>query len=181
MSEPFVGQVIAVGFNFAPVGWALCQGQLLPISQNTALFSLLGTTYGGNGTTTFALPDLRGRIANAFGQGPGLQLYNLGQTGGEESHTLVLGEMTAGGHTHAVNATNNGQTGGTNVPSAAVTLGAGYSSETGSPAVNIYSSAAPTIAMGSLGQAGGQPHENRMPFLAMNYCIALQGIFPSRN
>jgi microcystin-dependent protein len=179
--EPFLGQIEAFAFNFPPRGWASCAGQLLPISQNTALFSLLGTFYGGNGTSTFALPDLRGRVANGFGQGQGLQNYNIGQTGGEELHTLVLGEMAAGGHTHAVTATNNGTTGGTNVPSAAVTLGSGYSSETGSPAVNIYSSAASTIAMGSLGQAGGQPHENRMPFLALNYCIALQGIFPSRN
>jgi len=182
MAQPFLGEIEAFAFNFAPKGWAFCAGQLLPISQNTALFSLLGTFYGGDGRTNFALPDLRGRLANGFGQGQGLQLYNLGQTGGEESHTLVLGEMTAGGHTHTINATNNGTTGGTNVPSAAVTLGAGYSSPSGSPvAVNIYSSAAPTIAMGSVGQVGGQPHEDRMPFLALNYCIALQGIFPSRN
>ena len=153
----------------------------MPINQNQALFALLGTTFGGDGTTTFALPDLRGRIANAFGQGPGLAPYTLGQTGGQESHTLTLNEMPAGGHSHAVAAMNNGTTGGTNVPSPAVTLGSGYSSQKGSPAVNIYSSAAPTIAMGSLAPVGGQPHENRMPFLALNYCIALQGIFPSRN
>jgi microcystin-dependent protein len=117
----------------------------------------------------------------AVGQGQGLQNYSLGQTGGEESHTLVLGEMAGGGHTHAITARNNGTTGGTNVPSNAVTLGAGYSSQSGSPTVNIYSSATPTIAMGSLTPVGGQPRENRMPFLALNYCIALQGIFPSRN
>ena len=181
MAQPFIGQIEAFGFNFAPKNWAFCAGQLLPINQNTALFSLLGTTYGGNGTTTFALPDLRGRIANAFGQGQGLAPYILGQTGGEEFHTLALTEMAAGGHTHAINATNNGKTGGTNVPSNAVTLGSGYSSETGSPVVNIYSTAAPTIAMGSLAPVGGQPHENRMPFLVLNYCIALEGIFPSRN
>jgi microcystin-dependent protein len=181
MAQPFIGQIEAFAFGFAPKGWALCAGQLLPINQNTALFSLLGTTYGGNGVTTFALPDLRGRTANAFGQGQGLASYNLGQTGGEESHTLVLTEMAAGGHTHTINATNNGQTGGTNVPSSAVALGSGYSSEAGSPAVKIYSSAAPTIAMGSLSPVGGQPHENRMPFLSLNYCIALFGIFPSRN
>jgi len=181
MAQPFLGQVEAFAFNFAPKGWALCAGQILPINQNQALFSLLGTTYGGNGTTTFQLPDLRGRVANAFGQGQGLGNYSLGQTGGQESHTLILNEMPAGGHTHSISGTNNGAASGTNVPSAAVTLGSGYSSEAGSPPVNIYSSAAPTIAMGSLAPTGGQPHENRMPFLALNYCIALQGIFPSRN
>src|SRR5580693_8424118 len=180
--DPFLSQILIWPPNFAPRGWALCAGQVLPINQNTALFSLLGTTYGGNGTTTFQLPDLRGRVANAFGQGQGLGNYSLGQTAGAESHTLVLGEMATGGHTHTINATNNGTTGGTNVPSAAVTLGAGYSSPSGSPvAVNICSSAGPTIAMGSLAPTGGQPHENRMPFLGLNYCIALQGIFPSRN
>ena len=181
MAQPFLGEIEAFGFNFAPKGWAFCAGQVLPINQNQALFSLLGTTYGGNGTTTFALPDLRGRIANAFGQGPNLQPHTLGQTGGEESHTLALSEMAAGGHTHSISATVNGQTGGGNVPSNAVGLGSGYASEAGSPVVNIYSSAPPTIAMGSLAPTGGQPHENRMPFLGLNYCIALQGIFPSRN
>ena len=182
MAEPFLGEIEAFAFNFAPRGWALCAGQVLPINQNTALFSLLGTTYGGNGTTTFQLPDLRGRVANAFGQGQGLGNYGLGQTGGQESHTLILNEMSSGGHSHAVTAKNNGTTGGTNIPSATVGLGAAYASGAGSPvAVNIYSSAAPTIAMGSLAPTGGQPHENRMPFLGLNYCIALQGLFPSRN
>ncbi len=181
MAQPYLGEIEAFSFGFAPKGWALCAGQLLPINQNQALFSLLGTTYGGDGISNFALPDLRGRIANASGEGPGLALYNLGQTGGQELHTLVLAEMQSGGHTHTVNATNNGQTGGTNVPGSGVTLGSGYASETGSPLVNIYSSAAPTVAMGSLASTGGQPHENRMPFLGLNYCIALQGIFPSRS
>ena len=176
MAEPFLGEIEAFAFNFAPRGWALCAGQVLPINQNTALFSLLGTTYGGNGTTTFQLPDLRGRVANAFGQGQGLGNYSLGQTGGQESHTLILNEMSSGGHSHAVTAKNNGTTGGTNTPSSAVGLGAAYASEAGSPAVNLYGTAAPTIAMGSLAPTGGQPHENRMPFLGLNYCIALQGI-----
>lgn len=179
MAEPFLGEIEAFPYNFAPNGWAFCAGQLLPINQYQALFSLLGTTFGGNGTTTFALPDLRGRIANAFGQGPGLGNYILGQSGGEETHTLNVAETPS--HSHTIAAVNNGQTGGTNVPSGSVTLGSGYASETGSPGVNIYSSAPPSIAMGSLGGAGGQPHENRMPFLGLNYCIALQGIFPSRN
>ena len=181
MADPYIGQIQAFPYNFAPKGWALCAGQLLPIAQYQALFSLLGTYYGGNGTTNFALPDLRGRIANGMGQGPGLSSYTLAQKGGEESHTLTLAQMPASGHSHAIHAVNNGATGGTNTPSAAVTLGSGYASETNNPAVNVYSSAAPTIAMGSLAPAGGQPHENRMPFLGLNYCIALQGIYPSRN
>ena len=181
MAQPYLGQIEALPYNFAPKGWAFCAGQILPIQQYAALFSLLGTTYGGNGINTFALPDLRGRVALAFGQGLGLADYTLGQAGGEEAHTLTLPEMAAGGHTHAVTAVNNGTTGGTNVPSGSVTLGSGYASETGSPVANIYSSAAPTIAMAPLAPAGGQPHENRMPFLGINYCIALQGIFPSRN
>ena len=181
MAQPFLGDIEAFSFNFAPKGWAICAGQLLPINQNQALFSLLGTTFGGDGRTTFALPDLRGRIANGAGQGQGLAPYALGQTGGQESHTLTLNEMPAGGHTHAIAAVNNGATGGTNVPGPAVTLASGYSSQTGSPTVNIYGPAPPTIAMGALAPTGGQAHENRMPFLALNYCIALQGVFPSRN
>ncbi len=181
MAEPFLGEIEAFSFGFAPKGWAMCAGQILPINQNQALFALLGTTYGGDGISNFALPDLRGRIANAFGQGPGLGNYNLGQTGGEEAHSLTLTEMQSGGHSHTVTAKNNGTTGGTNAPSDAVTLGSGYASEAGLPVVNIYSSAAPTVPMGSLRPAGGQPHENRMPFLGLNYCIALQGIFPSRS
>src|SRR5271165_6977056 len=100
MAEPFLGEIEAFSFGFAPQGWALCAGQLLPINQNTALFSLLGTTYGGNGTTAFALPYLRGRIANAWGQGPGLGGYIVRQTSDEEMHTLILTEMQSGGHTH---------------------------------------------------------------------------------
>jgi microcystin-dependent protein len=179
MAEPYISQIEAFAFGFAPKGWALCAGQLLPINQNQALFSLIGTYYGGNGTTNFALPDLRGRVALALGQGGGLSPYVIGQQGGEETHTLTVGETPA--HTHTVNADNNGTTGGSNIPSNAVVLGSGYANQAGSPPVNIYSSAPPTIGMGLLGAAGGQPHENRMPDLAMNYCIALQGIFPSRN
>ena len=177
MSEPFLGQIEAFAFNFPPKGWAFCAGQILPINQNQALFSLLGTTFGGNGMTTFALPDLRGRIANGSGQGPGLQPYNLGQAGGEEAHTLTAAETPS--HSHSVSAVNNGTAGGTNVPGAGVTLGSGYAAS--GAAVNIYSTDAPTVAMTPVSPAGGQPHENRMPFLALNYCIALQGVFPSRN
>jgi microcystin-dependent protein len=179
MAQPFLSQIEAFPFNFPPKGWAFCAGQLLPIAQNQALFALLGTTFGGDGRTNFALPDLRGRLANGFGQGSGLANYTLGQRGGEETHTLTGTETPL--HSHLINADNNGTTGGTSTPGSGVTLGAGYANEAGSPAVNIYSSAAPTIAMGSLGSTGGQQHENRMPFLALNYCIALQGVFPSQN
>jgi microcystin-dependent protein len=179
MAEPYLSQIEAFPFAFAPKGWALCAGQLMPIAQNTALFSLIGTYYGGDGIRTFALPDLRGRLAVALGQGPGLSPHNIGQQGGEETHTLNVAETPA--HTHTVNADNNGTAGGANVPSGAVTLGSGYANQAGSPMVSIYSSAPPTIGMGSLGPAGGQPHENRMPYLTLNYCIALQGIYPSRN
>ena len=181
MAQPFLGEIEAFPYHFAPRGWAFCAGQVLPIAQNAALFSLLGTTFGGDGVNNFALPDLRGRIANGSGQGQGLAPYSLGQRGGEEQHTLTMTEMPAASHNHAITAVNNGTAGGASVPSGGVTLGSGYASETGSPVVNIYSSAAPTIGMGPLGTTGGQPHENRMPFLGLNYCIALQGIYPSRN
>jgi microcystin-dependent protein len=179
MAQPFLGQIEAFAFNFAPKGWARCAGQLMPIRQNQALFSLLGTTFGGDGRTNFALPDLQGRLAIGFGQGLGLANYTLGQPGGEETHTLTATETPT--HSHLINAVKNGTTGGTSTPDTGVTLGEGYSNEAGSPTVNIYSSAAPTIGMGSLGPTGGQPHENRMPLLALNYCIALQGDFPTQN
>lgn len=179
MAQPFLGEIEAFSFSFAPQGWALCAGQLLPINQNQALFALLGTTFGGDGVQNFALPDLRGRVANAFGQGPGLQNYSLGQSGGQETLTLTVGETPT--HSHTIPAVNNGQSGGTNVPGGGVILASGYSSDTGSPPVNIYSTAAPMVPMGSLGTTGGQAHENRMPFLGLTYCIALQGILPSRN
>ena len=181
MSEPYLSMIEAFGFDFAPRGWALCAGQTLPISQYAALFSLLGTTYGGDGVRTFNLPDLRSRIALGFGQGPGLSSYPQGALGGEEAHQLLTGEVPS--HAHTLNATNNGQANGTSVPDSTVMLGSGYAIETGSPAENIYSSAAPTIAMaaGAVGPVGGAPHENRMPFLTINYCIALLGIFPTRD
>lgn len=182
MSEPYLSMIEAFGFDFAPRGWALCAGQVLSIAQNTALFSLLETTYGGNGVNTFQLPDLRGRIALGFGQAPGLSPYPQGAAGGQEAHQLLASEAPA--HTHALRATNNGQANGTNLPSRSVMMGSGYGMEPGSPAENIYSSGAPTIAMapGAVGPAGsGSPHENRMPLLTINYCIALQGIFPTRD
>ncbi|HTV44226.1 MAG TPA: tail fiber protein [Stellaceae bacterium] len=181
MSEPYLSMIEAFGFNFAPRGWALCSGQSLSIAQNQALFALLGTTFGGDGIRTFNLPDLRGRIAVEFGQGRGLSPYSLGQIGGQETHLLTANEVP--GHGHSLNAVNNGQTNGTNTPGNSVSMGSGYAIESGNPIENIYSSGSPTIAMAAsaVGTVGGMPHENRMPFLTINYCIALQGIFPSRN
>ncbi|HUC12092.1 MAG TPA: tail fiber protein [Stellaceae bacterium] len=182
MADTYISMIEAFGFSFAPRGWAICAGQTLPINQYQALFALLGTTFGGDGQRTFNLPDLRGRLALAFGQGTGLSNYSLGAAGGQETHTLTTNEVP--GHNHSLNARNNGQANGTNIPGGAVSMGSGYAIEANNPVENIYSSDAPTIAMGSasVGSAGGnQPHENRMPFLTINYCIALQGIFPSRN
>lgn len=176
---PYIGQIEAFAFNFAPQGWAICAGQTLPIAQNQALFALIGTTYGGNGTSTFQLPDLRGHVTISQGAGPGLSPRTLGEAGGQEQHTLVLTEMPAAPHSHAVNAVNNATSGGTNVPGSGVMIGSAYETA-GGAVVNVYGSGDP-VAMGALGNSGGQAHENRMPFLAMTYCIALQGIFPSRN
>ena len=174
MSEPFIGQVIAVGFNFAPVGWALCQGQLLPINQNTALFSLLGTTYGGDGQSTFGLPDLRGRAALGMGQGSGLQPYVLGQPGGVESVTLTANQFAS--HTHALQAA---ATATTATPGSGVVLG------TPAAATPTYAAAgtATQLVGSTVSPAPGSngPHENRQPSLAINYIIALFGIFPSQN
>ncbi len=179
MATPYIGQIEAFAFNFAPRGWVVCAGQILPIAQNQALFALIGTTYGGNGTTTFQLPDLRGHVAVAQGTGQGLSPRALGTIGGQEQHTLVIGEMPAAPHSHTVNAMNNGTSGGTNVPGGGVMIASAYQAA-GSEVVNVYGSGSP-VAMGALGNTGGQAHENRMPFLALNYCIALQGIFPSRS
>jgi microcystin-dependent protein len=179
MAQPFLSQIEAFPYNFAPKNWAFCQGQLLPIQQYSALFSLLGTTYGGNGTTNFALPNLQGRVANGLGQGPGLNSYVQGAIGGEETHTLIMSEM-AGPHTHTVNGAQIGAPGGTNIPSPSVVLSSAYALESGNPPENIYSTSAPSTVMQSVTPTGGQPHDNRMPFLAINYCIALSGIFPTR-
>jgi microcystin-dependent protein len=172
--DPWVGEIALVGFNFAPVGWALCNGQLLPIVQNQALFALLGTTFGGDGITTFALPDLRGRVPIHMGQGPGLSSFTMGQVGGLESVTLLGTQIPQ--HTHALNAsTLNGTS---DVPGAAAVLAKNASG------VPQYGSAAPnvTLATAAIGlTGGGQPHENHQPYLTMNYIIALQGIFPSRS
>lgn len=169
---PFLGEVDVVAFNFAPKGWALCSGQLLPINQNQALFALLGTTYGGDGITTFALPDLRGRRIVGAGQGSGLSSYNLGEKSGEETVTITLSQMPQ--HSHAPQA--SGVQGTALTPAGNV-----WASQN---ATSLFSNApAGTAAMAPvIGTAGGgQPHDNMPPYLVMNYIIALQGIFPARD
>ena len=165
MSEPFLGEIRLVSFNFPPKGWAQCNGQLLPINQNQALFALLGTTYGGNGQTNFALPDLRGRTPVHFGPG-----VTLGQKAGAEAHTLTLGELPQ--HTHAANA--SAADGDTPVASDTVfaSFNNGYRADGGLRAVQ-------PATVSSVG--GGQPHTNMQPYLVLDYIIALQGIFPSQN
>src|SRR4051812_17705925 len=171
MSEPFIGEVRAFSFPFAPRGWAFCNGQTMQIAQFQALFALLGTTYGGNGVQTFALPNLQGRVALHVGSA-----NPQGQVQGVESVQLGIGQIPQ--HTHLVTAAANGSANATNVPGPAVILGSGSSSQTGTPAVNTYSNAAPSLPLAPLGASGGsQPHENRMPSSVLNYCIALQGIF----
>ena len=165
MSTPFLGEIKVFSFNFAPKGWAECNGQLLPINQNQALFSILGTTYGGNGQTTFALPNLQGRVPFHTGSS-----IILGESSGEQAHTLNISELPA--HTHAP-------------------VGSSGNASTGNPTGNLWASlsggtysAAPNTTMnaGSILLAGGsQPHDNMSPYLALNFCIALQGIFPSRS
>ncbi|HUC12090.1 MAG TPA: tail fiber protein [Stellaceae bacterium] len=172
MSNYFLGTIRLVGFNFAPVDWTLCQGQALSISQNSALFALLGTYFGGDGVNTFNLPDLRGRIALGQGQGPGLSPYVMGQTGGQETVTLNAQQVPA--HTHTLMAAATATT---------ANPGPGLALGTPPTAVKIYGSASPTpLAPSSVGSFGSSAaHENRQPYLTLNYIIALQGIFPSQN
>jgi microcystin-dependent protein len=171
MAEPFLGEIRMFGFNFAPTGWASCNGQLLSIDQNTALFALVGTYYGGDGMSTFGLPDLQSRVAINQGQAPGLSYYDIGETGGAETITLTLPEMPE--HTHAVGA--NGAAGTSDRPAGNVparTKASAYGSAPDGTTMNA----------GMIGNAGGsEPHQNLQPFLVVNFCIALQGIFPSRN
>jgi microcystin-dependent protein len=177
MSSPVVAEIRIFGFSFAPKGWALCNGQLMPISQNTALFSLLGTTYGGNGTTNFALPNLQGAAPLNFGQGPGLSLYDLGQTGGETAVTLLQTEMP--GHTHSVKCSSGAGTATSPANNAWATAQVGRQAE------NKYSAAtgsSPAMSFNATSAAGGSmPHNNMPPYLTLNFCIALQGVFPARS
>jgi len=178
--EPFLAQILLLAFNFAPKGWAFCAGQTLAINQNQAIFSLLGTTYGGNGTTTFLLPDLRGRTPIHPGAGPGLPQYTLGQVGGTETVTLIANQLPL--HTHSMLANTGAST--TGLPTGAI-LATGPVVAT-VPAItnlNVYSgSTNTTMGANALAASGGnQPFSILQPFSVLNYSIALQGIFPSRN
>jgi microcystin-dependent protein len=179
MSDQFVAEIRIFPFNFPPTGWAFCNGQLMPISQNTALFSLLGTTYGGDGKSTFALPDLQGNAPMQPGQGQGLSLRDLGELSGVESITLLQSEIPL--HTHSLQAVNaNADLAD---PSGAVLAKGRYSTGTQSGAIAFYQTAAPNVQMNFqvIGIAGGSlPHNNMQPYLTLNFCIALQGIFPAR-
>ena len=172
MADPFVAEIRIFPFNFAPQGWAFCDGQLLPISQNTALFSLLGTTYGGDGRSTFGLPDLRGRVPIAPDQGPGLSNRFLGEQGGTDTVTLLTSEIPS--HTHTLTASTGDATQST--PADAL-LATGI-------AVGMFAPVGPTVTLApsTLSITGSsQPHQNAMPSLVFNFCIALQGVFPPRS
>jgi microcystin-dependent protein len=173
MDDPFVAEIRIFPFNFAPKGWAWCDGQLLPLSQNTALFSLLGTTYGGDGKSNFALPDLQGRAPMHPGQGPGLSLHDLGETGGSETVSLLESEIPS--HTHGLQAANapgnNKSPSGNSI--ARATGGNVYLPPTGNPLVNMAD-----VAIAPAG--GDQPHNNMQPYLTFYFNIALQGVFPPR-
>lgn len=172
MSEPFLAEVRLMGFNFAPRGWALCDGQILPINQNQSLYSLLGTTYGGDGRTSFALPDLRGRAPMHVGRSNGGEAHRLGQKSGEETHTLAANEMP--NHDHVLSGTNDG-TNLTDQPEGNLLARA---------AGNVYANPGTPVQLraGTVANVGGgQAHDNMQPYLVVNFCIALQGLFPSRN
>jgi microcystin-dependent protein len=171
MADPFVAEIRIFGFNFAPTGWAQCNGQLLPLSQNTALFSLLGTFYGGNGKSNFALPNLEGSLPLHQGQGQGLSLYDLGQNGGAETVTLLESEMPA--HNHFIQASG---------ADALEPAPANQQFATGT-GVNYFAEPGQIVSLAFQGlpPAGGSlPHNNLMPYLTLNFCIALQGVFPAR-
>jgi microcystin-dependent protein len=171
MSDPYIGEIRAFGFNFAPVNWATCTGQLLSISQYTALFSILGTQYGGNGTTNFALPNLQGNVPLHQGEGPGLTPRTVGETGGEATVTLTAAQMPAHNHVAACNSGNG---------TAYAPGGNVWATDAGG--ANEYAPAGnAAMAPSALSATGGnQPHDNMQPSLAINYCIALAGIFPPR-
>ena len=179
--DPFLAQITVFGCNFAPQGWALCQGQVMSISQYTALFSLIGTYYGGNGQTTFALPDLRSRAPIGFGQGPGLSNYAIGGTGGQE--TVSINTSSYPTHTHGLLAGASAAT--ANTPGGSIEAEGQTGGRGGAVNLALYSASGTrtTLAPAALTAAagGGQPHNNLQPYLALNFCIALQGIFPARS
>jgi microcystin-dependent protein len=176
MSNPFVCEIRIFPFNFAPKGWAFCDGQLLSISQNTAVFSLVGTFYGGDGKVTFALPNLQGAAPLQQGQGPGLSLYSLGETTGSEFVTLLTSEMPS--HNHTMEADFNHFNALATSPNGAVLVNDSpkltFANAPASPNLQIMNPAMISVAGGS------QPHNNMMPYLTLNYCIALQGVYPPR-
>jgi microcystin-dependent protein len=172
MSNPCLAEIRIFPFNFPPKGWAFCDGQILPLSQNTALFALLGTTYGGDGTSNFALPNLQGNAPMHPGQGPGLSLHVLGETSGSDTVTLLQTEMPA--HTHGVQASGASDT-TTPVNNAWASGQKGFGSFYAPPGNNVSMSPAATSAAG-----GSLPHNNLQPYLTLNFCIALQGVFPPR-
>lgn len=172
--DPFVAEIRMVGFNFAPKGWAQCQGQLLPISQNTALFSLLGTMYGGDGKSTFALPNLQGNTPIGQGQGPGLSPRDIGEQGGSPNVTLLQSEIPS--HSHTLNA-YTGDAGDVRTPTQSTALSVVSPGNLFSPTATGLNSMAPT-AVGANG--GNLPHNNMMPYIGLMYIIALQGVFPQR-
>jgi microcystin-dependent protein len=173
MADPFVAEIRIFPFNFAPKGWAWCDGQLLPLSQNTALFSLLGTTYGGNGKSNFALPDLQGRAPMHPGQGPGLSLHDLGETGGAETVSLLESEIPS--HSHTVRAASSAGEDGTPTGNAL------SRTDNGSAYVPAPAAMPVTMAPENIAPVGGdQPHNNMQPYLTFYFCIALQGVFPPR-
>ncbi len=175
MSDQFVAEIRIFPFNFPPTGWAFCNGQLMPISQNTALFSLLGTTYGGDGKSTFALPDMQGNAPMQPGQGSGLSLRDLGEMSGSENVTLLVSEIPF--HTHTIS-THNLDAGGLQNPGPTVILA---KSSQGNAYQSNSSANITQMAPQSLSPAGGSlPHNNMQPYLTLSFCIALQGIFPQR-
>jgi len=175
MADPFIGELRVVGFNFAPIGWATADGQLMPISRNTALFSLLGTNFGGDGKATFGLPNLQGTIPIGAGQGPGLSLYDVGESDGVQNVTLLQTEMPL--HTHTMEAENGAAT--TNLPTNNALA------RTGTAAGNLYTTSTTTKVQMNTSIVtpfgGNLPHNNLMPYLTLNWIIALQGVFPPRS
>ena len=178
MSEPFIAEIRMFAGNFAPRGWAFCNGQIMSIAQNTALFSLLGTTYGGNGQTTFGLPDLRGRVPVGMGQGPGLPNITEGEMAGEPNHTLNSNEMPAHTHTAQVTVKASSAEADSTSPNGKVLASPEQAAIYGNGPGDVTMSS-PNVNTSVAG--GNQPHNNMQPYLGMNYIIALEGIYPSRN